>query len=291
MKDPFERKKIPYKGHNIMTYSSGEGQEALLLISGGPGCPCNFLRDTHQQYVEKGLRVVTWDQLGCGESDPVEDPAFWEIPRFVEEVEHLRQALNLKKMHLLGQSWGGVLGLEYILKYPQFVKSFVIASSAFNIPLMRMGFERIKLALGHETLRMMARREADNSTEHPEYRAAYTILAYRHLCRLPIWPECLKESMKIPKNMLSKVFGNYLFNCTGLLRNYDRTDELKNVQQPCLIIHGEYDFIIPECATISRDYLPNASLHLLENCSHHTFLENPDIYHRIVGSFISKHLN
>lgn len=283
------KKSIQFRNHNIMTYQWGEGDEVLLLISGGPGCPSDCFHDTHDRYADLGFKVVTWDQLGCGQSDPVEDAEFWQIPRFVEEVEVVRQSLGLKKFHLLGQSWGGVLGLEYCLAYPDQVKTFIITSSAFNIPLMQRGFERHKLALGHETMRMMAYREANGTTDHPEYQAVFTILAHRHLCRLDEWPESLKASMNIAKPMLSAVFGNYLFNCTGLLRNYDRTNDLHKIKQPCLLIHGEYDYIIPECAMLSRDHLPNAELRMMKNCSHATFVENPREYHKILESFLTQH--
>jgi proline iminopeptidase len=293
MNHKMTKKQVEVQGHKVMTYHFGEGEETLLLISGGPGCPSNAFHDTHDHYADyadHGLHVVTWDQLGCGESDHPEDAELWQIPRFVEEVEIIRQSLGLKKLHILGQSWGGVLGLEYCLAYPDAVKTFIITSSAFNIPLMQHGFERHKLALGHETVRMMARREANGTTDHPEYQAVFTLLAHRHLCRLDEWPDSLKASMNIAKPMLSTVFGNYLFNCTGLLRNYDRTNDLSKIKQPCLIIHGEYDYIITECATLSRDYLPNAELHILENCSHATCVENPKQYHQILGNFLSKHV-
>lgn len=277
MKYEMIKKPIHISGHKVMTYHWGEGEETLLLVSGGPGCPSDFFHDTHHQYANQGMHVVTWDQLGCGQSDYVTDISLWKIPRFVEEVEMVRQALGLKNIHLLGQSWGGVLGLEYCLAYPDAVKTFIITSSAFNIPLMQRGFERHKLALGHETMRMMSYHEAKGTTDHPEYQAAFTLLAHRHLCRLEKWPDSLKASMNIAKPMLSAIFGNYLFNCTGLLRNYDRTNDLHKVHQPCLIIHGEYDYITTECAIMSRDYLPNAELHVLENCSHHTFIEDPKV--------------
>lgn len=284
------KKQINVLGHKVMTYHWGEGDEALLCISGGPGCPSDAFHDTHARYAKQGMQVVTWDQLGCGQSDHPDDPSLWQINRFVEEVEMVRQALGLKKIHLLGESWGGVLGLEYCLAYPDNVKTFIIVSSAFNIPLMQRGFERYKLALGHETMQMMAKREGQGTTDHPEYQAAFTLLAQRHICRLDEWPHSLKASMNIAKPMLSAVFGNYLFNCTGLLRHYDRTDDLYKIKQPCLIIHGEYDYIIPECAIISRDYLPNGELHILENCSHFTFFEDPITYHKILGNFLSQHV-
>ncbi|QHS27204.1 proline iminopeptidase-family hydrolase [Piscirickettsia salmonis] len=271
-----------------MTYSAGTGQETLLILHGGPGVPSDYMRESHFEfYVKKGLRVVTWDQLGCGESDQPDDDALWELPRFVEEVEHVRRKLNLKAVHLLGQSWGGVLGLEYCLAYPEWVKSFISANNSFNIPLMQRGFERHKMALGAETCRMMARREAEGTTDHPEYYGAYTLLAHRHICRAEVWPESLVFSMaNIAKPVLSKVFGNYLFNCTGLLRNYDRTEELKKVNTPILVIHGEYDYIVVECAIHARDNLINAELVVLHDCSHDPFFEKPELYHQAVWHFL-----
>lgn len=289
MQTKMRRYQIDMNGHKVMTYQCGEGDEALLLISGGPGCPSDCFHDTHDRYADLGFKVVTWDQLGCGQSDHTDQPELWQIPRFVEEVEFIRKTLDLKKVHFLGQSWGGILGLEYCLAYPDAVKTFIITSSAFNIPLMQRGFERHKLALGHETMRMMALREANGTTDHPEYQAVFTILAHRHICRLDEWPESIKASMNIAKPMLSTVFGNYLFNCTGLLRTYDRTNELHKIKQPCLIIHGEYDYIIPECAILSRDYLPNAELKILKNCSHATFVEDPIGYHQIIEAFLARY--
>ena len=178
-KENFKRIPLKYRGSQIMTYSMGEGPETLLMLSGGPGCPSNFLRDTHFEYVDQGFKVVTWDPLGCGESDHVKDDELWEIERFVEEVEFVRNKLNLDKIHLLGSSWGGLLGFEYLLKHQNNVKSFVIVSSALNIPLMQRGFERHKSALGNETMRMMAFIESDETTNHPEYQGAFNLLAYR----------------------------------------------------------------------------------------------------------------
>ena len=287
MKEGFKRIPLKYRERQIMTYSIGKGSEVLLMLSGGPGCPCNFLRDTHLEYAKKDFRVVTWDPLGCGESDHVDDDSLWEIERFVEEVEFVRDKLNLGKIHLLGTSWGGLLGLEYLFRYQNNVKDFIIISSTFNVPLVQRGFERYKLALGHETMKMMALREADGTTDHPEYQGAFNILAYRHICRLDEWPECLNKSLEISKPMLHKVFGKYLFNCTGIVRNYDRTNDLHKIKIPCLIIHGEHDYIITECATSMRDYLPNAELNILKNCSHTPFLEDPIKYHNILLKFLN----
>lgn len=100
----FERIKIPISGHSIMSYSKGTSEDVLLLLHGGPGYSSPYLREAHWLYADKGFRVITWDQLGCGESDQPTDYNLYTVERFVEEVEKEHSYLNLKKVHLLGQS-------------------------------------------------------------------------------------------------------------------------------------------------------------------------------------------
>ena len=73
--------------------------------------------------VDKGYRVVAYDQLGCGKSDRPKDKSLWSISRYVEEVETVRKAMGLGRVHLLGHSWGGWLGIEYALKYQRNLRS------------------------------------------------------------------------------------------------------------------------------------------------------------------------
>lgn len=286
----FNSQTIDVDGYKVMIYTAGEGDNTLLLLHGGPGVPCNYLRDSHHLYADKGYKVVTWDQLGCGESDKPDDDSLWTIERFVEEVETVRQALNLTNIHLLGQSWGGVLGLEYCFRYQKHIQTFIAANTSFCLPLMQRGFERIKLALGQDTVRMMAKREAQKTTDHPEYQAAASLLLHRHICRAEKWSESLQYSLNnIATNVLSKVFGNHLFNCTGSIRHYDKIHELHKIKVPTLILHGEWDYIIPECATLAHDHLSNSEFVLLNDCSHEPFDEDPDQYHAALLNFLKRH--
>ena len=114
---PDETLNIEVDGFNVVAYSFGSGDEVLFCLNGGPGLPCDYVRDAHSWLADKGYRVVAFDQLGCGSSDRPEDAALWTIERYVEEVETVRRALNLGKVHLYGQSWGTWLGIEYALTY------------------------------------------------------------------------------------------------------------------------------------------------------------------------------
>jgi proline iminopeptidase len=112
-----ETRKVRIGRYKVVTYSYGESDEVPFLLNGGPGIRCDYLRDPLLPLAEAGYRVVTYDQLGTGESDKPKDKALWTIGRYVEEVETVRHVLGLGRIHLLGHSWGGWLSIEYALKY------------------------------------------------------------------------------------------------------------------------------------------------------------------------------
>ena len=117
---------ISVDGYNVVTYTYGSGDNTILLLNGGPGLPCDYLRDPHIYLADKGYKVVAFDQLGCGRSDRPKDLSLWNISRYVEEVEIVRKGLNLKKVHLMGSSWGGWLSIEYSLTYTENVHSLIL---------------------------------------------------------------------------------------------------------------------------------------------------------------------
>lgn len=282
------RRPVDVAGHQVMTYTAGTGPLTLLMVHGGPGCPSRYLRDSHKGLVARGIRLVTWDQLGCGESDRPDDPSLWTLDRFVAEMETVRSALDLGVVDVLGQSWGGVLGLEYVLRHPDGVRSFIAADTAFDLPRMQRGFDRTKDALGAETVTMMARHEAEGTTDHPEYQSAVTLLMYRHVCRLHPWPESLTWCMgNLGEDVFATMFGPYFFQCTGTLRTWDRMDDLGSVATPVLIVHGEHDYIVPELAAMARDRLPDAELAFFPGCSHMPFFEAPERYLDTVAGFLT----
>ena len=91
-----EIKEVEVDGYRVVTYSYGSGDNILLLLNGGPGLPCNYLRDPHIPLVDEGYRIVAFDQLGCGRSDRPDDKALWNISRYVEEVEIVKENVEFK---------------------------------------------------------------------------------------------------------------------------------------------------------------------------------------------------
>tara|TARA_B100001939_G_scaffold300374_1_gene276301 strand:+ start:13423 stop:14322 length:900 start_codon:yes stop_codon:yes gene_type:complete len=277
------------EGYNVVAYSFGTGEEVLFCANGGPGLPCDYIRDSHSVLVEKGYRVIAWDQLGCGASDRPEDSSLWTVGRYVEEAEQVRQALGLEKIHFLGQSWGTWLGIEYALKYQKNLRSLILANGAANIPHLVSELNRLRNALGSETVAMMLRHEAQGTLDHPEYQAAITVLNYRHVCRLDEWPAALRKSLG-DWNMgpYMTMQGPNEFTYTGNMKDWNRVPDLPKITVPVLVIVGMYDELTPACSMKIHQALPNSTIRVFENSSHMPFFEEAEAYFLELHRFLEK---
>ncbi|MBZ9939280.1 proline iminopeptidase-family hydrolase [Mesorhizobium sp. BR1-1-16] len=283
---------LRFGAHRLAGYRSGEGGIPLLVVHGGPGVPCSYVYEAHKNYAAEGFDVVSWDQLGCGRSDRPEDASLWVVDRFVEEVETVREQLGWDSFFLLGNSWGGMLGIEYCLAHLDRVRAFVIGNSAASMPRLIRGFDRCKQALGSDTARMMALREAEGSIDHPEYLAARTLLTYRHMCRMDHWPEPLVEGMRaegIGVGPFSAMFGPHFYNCSGNLRDWDRMADLPRIAVPTLVTTSEWDYLLPEYARLMWEHLPQSEIVIFRNSGHLPFWDAADRYHPAVLGFLKTH--
>lgn len=284
----FAVKSVQVDGYEVKCYVAGSGEEAVLCLNGGPGLPCDYLRDAHLFLAAEGFQIVAFDQLGCGASAKPDDPNLWTISRYVEEVETVRQQLGLGKVHLLGHSWGGWLSVEYMTRYAENVRSLILADTCANIPHLQSELMRLRDALGAETQAMMLAREADGTLHHPEYEAAVTILTHRHVCRLPgKWPESLLRSLgDWNVEVYGAMQGPNEFLYTGNLRDWNRWDALPGITCPVLIVVGRHDEITPACAREMGDRIENATTIVFPNSSHMPFYEEPDAYRERLLRFL-----
>ena len=284
----YDSTRVAIDGHEVVTYSIGSGDNVLFLLNGGPGLPCDYLREPHAALAEKGFRVVTYDQLGCGQSAKPNDKSLWRIERYVEEVETVRKALGLGKIHLLGHSWGGWLGIDYALKYTANLRSFVLSSTCADMPHLISELNRLRAALGPETVAMMQRHEAAGTIGHPAYQAAITILNYRHVCRLDHYPASLKRSLdNWNMDVYGAMQGPNEFCYTGNLRDWNCTADLHHITVPCLILQGGHDEITAACALKMQLGLPKARTAIFQNSSHTPLYEEPEHYNQVLLEFLA----
>ncbi len=276
-------------GHKIATYSFGSGEDVLFLVNGGPGLPCDYLREAHSCFIDLGFRVVAFDQLDCGASDRPGDSSLWTLQRYVQETEEVRRKLGLGKIHLLGHSWGGWQAIEYALTFPENLATLILSSTVADMPQLRAELDRLKAALGPETVSMMQRHEAQGTFTHPEYMGAITVLNYRHVCRLQEAPAPVTRSLA-DWNMgpYSAVQGPNEFTYIGNIREWSRLSDLHKIEVPVLITVGQYDEQTPACALEMKLRLRKAELAVFPNSSHLPFYEDSALYYPVLKSFLDR---
>jgi proline iminopeptidase len=286
---PGETVEIDVAGRRVVADVYGSGARTLLLLNGGPGLPCDYLRDPHVRLAGPDLRVVAFDQLGCGRSDKPTDPALWRIERYVEEVETVRRALDLGPVDLLGHSWGGWLSIEYALTHPEGLRTLILENTCGDIPHLTQELNRLREALGPETVAMMQRHEALGTLDHPEYQAAITILNYRHVCRMDVWPASVHRSLDDwNMDVYGAMQGPNEFLYVGNLKDWRRIDVMPRIACPVLITTGLHDEIGPPCAMRMANALRDARVEVFRNSSHMPFHEEPGPYFAALERFLAE---
>lgn len=284
-------------GHEIYYKLYGSGPETLICLHGGPGADHKYLVRMGE-LADESLKVLLYDQLGSGQSDRPDDDSLWTVPRFVEELETIRLKMNLGRVHLYGQSWGGMLALQYTLDHPEGVKSLILSNTAASVPEWAKVMAKLKMKLPTEIFTTILKFEATQQFEHPEMIEAMWEFYARFVRRsIPFEPaRSLKECKEILEKILgdlgpayTKMWGPFEFLPTGLLLNWDVTDRLDEIKIPTLIICGFYDEATPELNRTMADRISNNEFVIFGNSSHLIILEKEaDAYLGLISNFINR---
>ena len=280
--------RIAVPGGNVWYCIAGPDTPGVpvLVLHGGPGAGHDYLEALAALADERP--VVLYDQLGCGRSDIPEDESLWRIERFVEEVASVREALKLDRIHLLGQSWGGWLAIEYMLTRPSGVVSLTLANTSADVDEFLSEALRMVAELPEEARATIERCEAEGNTESGEYVAACMAFYQRHLCRLGEWPpEMLRTMANLQASpVYAHMWGPSEFTLTGNLAGWDRRDRLSEISAPTLIISGRYDEMGPSCQQTLHSGIRGSQLRIFENSSHVPHAEEPDAYFAALREFL-----
>ena len=239
---------------NVWTKSIGKNPKIkLLLLNGGPGATHEYFECFENFMLPEGFEIIYYDQLGCGFSDNPKDTSMWDLGRFVEEVEQVRKALGLNKdnFYLLGHSWGGILAMQYALKYQDNIKGLIISNMMMSCPAYgKYAEEVLAPQFDPKVLDTIRQIEAKGDFENPKYMELLIPNFYaKHLCRLPVdqWPDPLNRGLsKMNQGLYVTMQGPSEFGIRGKLVNWDVTKELPKIKTPVLTIGGKYDTMDPE---------------------------------------------
>jgi len=260
----------------------------LLALHGGPGVPHDYLEPLEKLAAERP--VIFYNQLGCGLSDRPDDLSLFTVARFVAELDAVRRALGLARLHLLGQSWGTMLAVDYLLeKGPAGVTSLVLSGPCLSARRFAADQREHLAHLPEDARQAIAAAEASGDFAAPAYQAAMTAFYKKHVCRLDPWPECLTRAIaKMGEPVYAHMWGPSEFTMTGSLAGYDRTSDLPRLGLPTLFTCGRYDEATPETTALYQSRLPGSQLLIFEDASHEHHLEQPDAYLETVAAFLRR---
>ncbi|MHB8895554.1 MAG: proline iminopeptidase-family hydrolase [Candidatus Geothermincolia bacterium] len=273
--------------YRIVGEEEGPMRLPLVCLAGGPGVPWGYLSPL--EALADGRRVVFYDQLGCGKSDRPGNPDMWTVDLFVEGHEVVMNALGLSNYHLLGQSWGGMLAMEYSLIRPDGVASLVLASSPCSIPQWESETGRLRSRLPVDVQITLSEHEDAGTTDSPEYEEAMMVFYQRHVCRMDPWPDFVAEAFEdINDEIYHTMFGPSEFFVTGTLKEWDITGRLAGISIPTLITTGLHDEATPEIGRTLNDCIAGSRWVLFENSAHCAHAEEAERYASVVGSFLEE---
>ncbi len=292
-----DRLVIDEAGHEIYYKLFGKGSETLVGLHGGPGADHRYLVRLGE-LADDDLQVLLYDQLGSGQSDRPDDAALWTVPRFVEELETVRTGLKLGPVHLLGQSWGGMLALQYTLDHPEGVKSLIASNIGASTADIVRGMQGRRMELPEDTFRKLVKYEGDQDFENSEFIDAMWKFYARFLRRsTPFEPErSQKECKELIQPLLEDLgpayqamWGPCEFVCNGPLLDWNITERLDEITVPTLIVTGWYDEVVPEVHRTLAERIPDNEFVIFGNSSHIVILEKEaDAYLGVVRNFVDR---
>jgi proline iminopeptidase len=278
----------PSGTHRVWTKRIGNNPTTkLLLLHGGPGATHEYFEGFDAFLPGAGIEYYYYDQLGSAYSDQPGDPSLWTIDRFVDEVEQVRVALGLDSdnFFVLGQSWGGILAIEYALRYQQHLKGLVISNMMASIPAYNAYAESTLMPpMDQDVLVEIKRMEAAGETDHPRYEELLIEHHYvHHVLRLPAeeWPEPVVRSFgHINKAIYVPMQGPSELGASGVLADWDRMDDLARIEVPTLVIAGAHDTMDPTHLKEMASRVPQGSYLLCPEGSHLSMYDDQETYMR-----------
>lgn len=257
----------------------------LLLLHGGPGMTHEYFEAFDSYFPGAGIEYYYYDQLGSAHSDQPDEPQLWELPRFVEEVEQVRQALGLQRdnFYLLGHSWGGILAIEYALAYQEHLKGLIVSNMMASIPAYNEYAEKVLMPqMDPQALAEIKRIEASGEYDSPRYMELLMPHHYEHhVLRMPAdrWPEPVLRSIEhLNPAIYIPLQGPSELGASGKLLHWDRVAELPKIAVPTLVIGARHDTMDPAHMQSMAELVQDGHYLFCPNGSHLAIYDDQQVY-------------
>jgi L-proline amide hydrolase len=264
----------------------------VIVCHGGPGATHDYVSNI-AELLAPGRAVVLYDQLGAGNSEHLPDRGadFWTPELFERELTGLARHLGIDgRYHVLGQSWGGMLGLVHALERPPGLLSLVAADSPASIAEFVAGCNELLGAMDPEIVAVIREGERSGRTDTPEFEAAVMPFYKAHVCRLDPWPDFVQRTFTLLDEdpTVYHTMNPTEFTVVGTIRDFDLNDRLGEVGVPVLLVSGAHDEVRPWVVEGMQRRLPDAEWVLFEDSSHMPHVEEPERFATVVGDFLAR---
>jgi proline iminopeptidase len=282
---------------NVWTKRVGNNPtKKVLLLHGGPGANHEYFQAIDSYFPKESIEYYYYDQLGSSFSDKPKDQSLWTIERFVDEVEQVRLSLGLDENNfiILGHSWGGILGLEYALKFQNRMKALIISNMVPSIPdYIKYANDVLAPKLDPSVLKKIREFENAGDYTNTEYLGLIEEHYYpKHVLRMPLeeWPNPVTRSLAgLNYDIYLKMQGPSEFGVVGdaLLKDWDRKNDLKNLKIPVLTIGGQHDTMDPKQMEWMSTEVQNGTYLHCPNGSHWSMYDDQETYFNGVTEYIN----
>jgi proline iminopeptidase len=263
----------------------------ILLLHGGPAMTHEYMECFETFFGKEGFEFYEYDQLGSYYSDQPKDSTLWTTARFVEEVEQVRKAIHAdhNNFYVVGNSWGGILAMEYALKYQKNLKALVVANMVASAPEYgKYADEVLSKQMKPEVLAEIKALEATGSFANPRYMELLIPNFYhKHLCRLKEWPDGFNRSLKHANmEVYTMMQGPSEFGISGRLAKWDIKNRLKEIEVPTLMVGAKYDTMDPKAMEAQSKLVQNGRFLYCPNGSHLSMWDDQQVFMTGVVKFI-----
>jgi len=284
--------KTPVGDFKVWTKRFGNNTKIkILLLHGGPAMTHEYMECFETFFQRQGFEFYEYDQLGSYYSDQPKDSSLWTVDRFVEEVDQVRQAIGAdsSNFYILGNSWGGILAMEYALKYQKNLKSLLVANMVASAPeYAKYAEDVLAKQMKPEVLAEVKELEAKKDFANPRYMELLMPNFYKeHLCRLTDFPDAFNRSMKHPNGEIYTMMqGPSEFGISGRLANWDIKNRLKEITVPTLMVGAKHDTMDPKAMEEQSKMVKKGQFLYCPNGSHLSMWDDQKVFMTGVIKFI-----
>ncbi len=288
---PDAEHRIPVPGGEVYVRINGDlksGKTPLLLVHGGPGGACWQMFPALPLAADRA--IILYDQLDSGRSSAPGDPANWTIDRYASEIDAIRLALDLREVHLLGHSWGGILVANHAAGQVSGVRSVILQGAPLSARGWASSMDELLAAMPDGQGRLIS---APTPADSPDaIGAAFTAFMATHLnrTRSPAYAPAYMRDVPVDRGdaLAAAAMGDGIPRMTGFLKDFDEEPLLNRINVPTLLLGGQYDLVTPATNRALLPRLQKGSLVTLADAGHMAQFDQPEAWRQAVGDFIAR---